>query len=110
MSRLFRSLRSVLRSALHPPLNADRVERAAHDVITDARQVLHAAAPNEHQRVFLQVVAHAGNIGRTLLHVQPGSQAPAPAGLRSGARMTWPARLSAASKPDLSTALAYASS
>src|SRR5437773_2720885 len=66
MSCLFRSLRSVLRSALHAPLNADRVERAADDVITDARQVLHAAAPNEHQRVFLQVVAHAGNISRHL--------------------------------------------
>src|SRR5439155_16891970 len=29
-SGLLGALRSVLRSALHPPLNADRVERAAH--------------------------------------------------------------------------------
>ena len=47
-------------------LHADRVERAADDVIADARQVLDAAAANEHQRVLLQVVADARDVGRDL--------------------------------------------
>src|SRR5713226_3955133 len=60
------SLRSVLRTTLLSSLHTDRVERAADHVIAHARQIFHAAAANEHQRVLLQVVAHAGNIGRDL--------------------------------------------
>src|SRR4051794_20230035 len=61
-SRLLRSLRAVLRSPLHPSLHADRVERAANDVVTDARQVLDAAATNQDQRMLLQVVADARDV------------------------------------------------
>src|SRR5439155_2318616 len=42
----------------------DRVERAADDVIADARQILHAAAADEHERVLLQVVADARDVRR----------------------------------------------
>src|SRR5438093_1143056 len=63
---LLGSLGSVLRSSLHPSLNSDGVERAADDVIANARQILDAAAANEHQRVLLQVVADTRNVGRHL--------------------------------------------
>jgi hypothetical protein len=45
-------------------LHALRVERAADDVVADARQIFHAAAADEHHRVLLQVVADAGDVGR----------------------------------------------
>ena len=61
-----RSLGSVLRAALPAILHADRVERAADDVVANARQVLHAAAADEHHRVLLQVVADARDVGRDL--------------------------------------------
>src|SRR6185369_11765223 len=63
---LLRALRAVLRSTLFSSLNADRIERPADDVVPNARQVLHAAAANQHQRVFLQVVPNARNVGRHL--------------------------------------------
>src|SRR5215510_2887843 len=63
---LLRPLGSVLRPALFTSLNADRIERPADHVIPNARQVLHAAAANQHQRVFLQVVPNARNVGRHL--------------------------------------------
>src|SRR5690349_12471602 len=62
----FRPLGAVLRAPLLPALHAHRVERAAHDVVADAREVLHAAAANEHERVLLQVVADAGDVGGDL--------------------------------------------
>src|SRR5258706_358819 len=61
---LLRALRAVFRPTLHPPLHADRVERAADDVIAHAREILDAAAANEHQRVLLEVVTDARNVGR----------------------------------------------
>src|SRR5256885_13760955 len=63
---LLRALGPVFRTSLHAARNADRVERAADDVIAHARQILHAAAADEHERVLLQVVADAGNVGRHL--------------------------------------------
>ena len=47
-------------------LDADRVERAADDVVADAGKILHAAAADEHHRVLLQVVPDAGNVRRHL--------------------------------------------
>src|SRR5262245_24596036 len=58
------ALRAVLRPTLLAALDANGVERAAHDVVPHARQVLHAAAANEHERVLLQVVADTGDVGR----------------------------------------------
>src|SRR5206468_3332319 len=43
-----------------------RVQRPAHDLVTDAREVLHAAAAHEHHRVLLEVVPFAGDVGRDL--------------------------------------------
>src|SRR5262249_10079448 len=52
----------VLRPALVATVDAARVERAAHDVIAHARQILHAAPADEHDRVLLQVVALARDV------------------------------------------------
>src|SRR5207248_6044338 len=62
----FRSLRSVLRATLFSSLHAHRVERAADDVVADTREILHAAAANQDQRVLLQVVPDSGNVGGDL--------------------------------------------
>ena len=48
------------------PWTPDGVERPADDVVPHARQVLHAAPADEHDRVLLQVVAHARDVGRDL--------------------------------------------
>src|SRR5262245_432788 len=59
-------LGSVLRPPLFTSLNTNRVKRSADYVVAHARQVLDAAAANQHQRVFLQVVPDARNVGRHL--------------------------------------------
>ena len=56
------ALGAVLRTALLAVLDALRVEHAAQDVVAHARQVLHAAAADQHHRVLLQVVAFAGDV------------------------------------------------
>src|SRR3990172_7184018 len=64
--RLFRPLAAVLGTALPTGFDARRIERAAHNVITHARQVLHAAAAHQDHRVLLEGVPFAWNIGRDL--------------------------------------------
>ena len=59
----FGTFGAVLGPALFAVFHALRVERAAHNVIANARQVFHAAAADKHYGVFLQVVADAGNVG-----------------------------------------------
>src|SRR5476651_56457 len=61
-----RPLGSVLGAALSAIRNAHRVQRSTNYVVADTRKILHAAAANEHNRVLLQVVADAGNVGRYL--------------------------------------------
>src|SRR4051812_30443651 len=65
MSRLL-GLHAVLRAGLLAVRDAGGVERAAHDLVAHARQVLDAAAAHEHDRVLLQVVALAGDVDRDL--------------------------------------------
>ena len=57
------SLGSVLGAAAVTPVHARGVERATHDMVTHTRQILHTAATNQHDRVFLQVVPFARNVG-----------------------------------------------
>src|SRR5262245_20658977 len=57
-----RSFGSVLRAALPSILDADRVERAANDVVANSREVFHAATADEHDGVLLQVVANPGYV------------------------------------------------
>src|SRR5205085_12893 len=63
---LLGALRAVFRTSLHASLDADRIERASDDVVAHAREILDAAAADEHQRVLLQVVADARDVGRHL--------------------------------------------
>src|SRR6478736_2782200 len=59
-------LRAVPAAGLLAVLDALGVQRAAHDLVANARQVLHPAATAQHDGVFLQVVALAGNVGGDL--------------------------------------------
>src|SRR5436309_11235655 len=56
----------VLRPGLLAVADAGGVERPAHDLVAHARKVLHAATAHEHDRVLLQVVALAGDVGGDL--------------------------------------------
>src|SRR5215469_11613970 len=64
--RLLLALGAVLGAALLAVAGAGRVERPADDVVADARQVLDTAAPDEDDRVLLQVVTDARDVRRHL--------------------------------------------
>src|SRR3990172_13030128 len=66
LSRPFGLARAVLAALLLSTLNATGVQRAPDDVIAHARQVSHAAAPDQDHRVLLQGVALAGDVGGDL--------------------------------------------
>src|SRR5262245_28152596 len=57
-------LRAVLAATLLAVAHTGGVEGAADDVVLDRRQVLHATAAHEHDRVLLQVVADPRDVGR----------------------------------------------
>src|SRR5215471_14445988 len=61
-----RLLRSVARASLLAVRDARGVERGADDLVADAREILHAAAADEHDRVLLEVVPLAGDVRRDL--------------------------------------------
>jgi len=50
-------------------LDSKAVKGASDDVITDAWKIFHAAPANKHNRVFLEVVAFAGDISNNLLAI-----------------------------------------
>src|SRR5665213_183530 len=56
------ALQAVLAAALATVGHASRVERAAHDVVTHAGKILHTAAADQHDAVFLEVVPFAGDV------------------------------------------------
>src|SRR4051794_17542316 len=55
-------LDAVLGAGLLAVAHAGGVERAADDLVADAREVLDATAADEHDRVLLEVVAFAGDV------------------------------------------------
>src|SRR5512139_3096327 len=57
-----RALGAVLGAALLALADAGAVECAAHRVVADAREVLDAAAADQHHRVLLEVVAFAADV------------------------------------------------
>src|SRR5919202_6633194 len=59
-------LHAVLRAGLLAVGDAGGVERPADDLVAHAREVLDAAAAHEHDRVLLEVVALAGDVGGDL--------------------------------------------
>src|SRR5207237_7925368 len=60
------SLGAVARPRLLAVAHAGRVEGAADDLVADAGEVADAAAAHEHDRVLLEVVADARDVGRDL--------------------------------------------
>src|SRR3977135_1654094 len=56
-------LHAVLRACLLAIAHTGRVERATDDLVAPARQVLDASATNQDDRVLLEVVPLAGNVG-----------------------------------------------
>jgi len=60
------ALGSVLGTALLAVGDADRIQSSADNVIADAGKILDAAAADEHNRVLLEVVADAGDVGGDL--------------------------------------------
>jgi len=59
---LFRALRTVTRAGAAALLNTARIQLPAYDCVLHAN-VLHAASAKQNDRVFLEVVPFAGNIG-----------------------------------------------
>lgn len=57
------TLGSVLGTTLCAVLNACGIECTANDMVAYTGEVLNTAAANEHDRVFLQIVAFAGDVG-----------------------------------------------
>src|SRR3954451_13264000 len=56
-------LRTVAAASLLAVADALGVQRTANDLVPNAREVLHTAAAHEHDRVLLQVVADARDVG-----------------------------------------------
>src|SRR3546814_4222466 len=69
-SSLFRTLRAVLRTALATIRHALGIERAANDVIANARKVLHASSADHEHRVFMQIMSLDRNVGGDLVPVR----------------------------------------
>src|SRR6476469_7209804 len=65
-SRLFRTLRAVLRTALLTVLDALGIEDAAENVVAHAGQILDAAAADHDHRVLLKVMAFTRNVADDL--------------------------------------------
>src|SRR5574341_1085939 len=63
---LLGTLGTVLGTGLLAILHALQIQRAAHDVVAHARQILHTAAAHEHDAVLLQVVARTTDVGDDL--------------------------------------------
>src|SRR5512134_1726522 len=61
---LFGSFGSVFRAPLPAIANALGVEHTTNDVVADARKVFDAPAPDQHDRVLLEIVAFARDVTR----------------------------------------------
>jgi hypothetical protein len=58
-----RLFRAIPRTSLLAVLNALRIERATDDMVTHTGQILHAASADHNDRVLLQIMAFARNVG-----------------------------------------------
>src|SRR5690242_2351138 len=67
---LLRTLGAVFGTALATVLDTLGVEYAAQHVVTDTREVAHAAATDEHHAVLLKVVTFTGDVGDDLALVR----------------------------------------
>src|SRR5207302_3367612 len=63
---LLPGLGAIARTGLLAVADAGGVEGAPDDLVADAGQVLHASPTDEHDRVLLQIVPDARDVGRDL--------------------------------------------
>ncbi len=68
---LFRTFYTIFGSTLLAVINPKAVQSTTYNVITDTRQVTNTTTFYQNNRVFLQVVSDAGDIGG---HLDPGGQ------------------------------------
>jgi hypothetical protein len=59
----FWPLRAVLRARLLAVCDPRSIQSPTNNVVPDARQILHTAATDQDDRVFLQIVADTGDVG-----------------------------------------------
>src|SRR5690625_6309754 len=59
---LLRPLGAVLRTPLTAISDSGRIQRSAHDMVAHAGQIFHTTAPNQYDRVFLEVVPFTGDV------------------------------------------------
>src|SRR5512145_1006721 len=85
-----RRLCAVLGAALLAVLHSLSVERAAHDVVAHARQVLDAPAADQHHRVLLEVVALAADVAD---HLEAVREADLRNLSQRGVRLLWRGRI-----------------
>src|SRR5205085_10009151 len=64
------TLRAILGTAAAPSINPERIERPADDMIAHTRQILHSATADQHDRVFLEIVTLARNVGYHFLAIR----------------------------------------
>jgi hypothetical protein len=64
------ALGAVLRARLHASLDALAVELAADDVVAHAGEVVHASTAHQDQRVLLEIVLLAADVGGDFLAVR----------------------------------------
>src|SRR5882757_5364029 len=64
-----RTLRALFRAAAATTVDSEGVKGSANDVISNAGKIFHTTTANEHDRVFLQIVSFAGNVGDDFLAV-----------------------------------------
>src|SRR5882757_494052 len=66
---LLGALGAVLGAGLLAVRNAGGIERTAHRVVANSREILHAAAADQNNRVLLEVVAFATDVAGDLIAV-----------------------------------------
>src|SRR5579864_1458020 len=101
---LSRPLGAVFRTALAAVFDALGVVGAADDVIAHARQILDAAAADQHDRMFLQIVALAGDVAGDL---EPVGETDARDLAQSRVRLFWRDRIDARADAALLRALLH---
>jgi len=70
MGKLFlRTLRSILRTRLHPVIDSKGIKGTTNDVVTDTWQILHSTTTNQHDGVFLKIVTLTSNVGDDLVAI-----------------------------------------
>src|SRR5215467_5781361 len=69
LGTLLGPLSSVFGAAATPAIHPKAVQRSTNDVIANARQILYTTPTNQHDRVLLQIVTFARNVGDDLVSV-----------------------------------------